>query len=323
MGSFTQCAIDTAIIQALSDLPNDTDGLTASQLKAKFDEAITNMKTYLNSTLIAELEATGGADKVGVVSAYGSYLQDFIDTVESAGSGSIPPNGTVSNDSLATDVKVGSLASLTSTEKASVVGAINEVISNLSTTDGNIATNVSDISTNASNLTTHEGDSTLHTDILTTRGDVILQGASGRERLALGTSGQVLQSDGTDVVWGSNLQTEIVTGDDTTTSVPSGTYNKDISCSFTPKFAIVRIYNVNNKIDYGIVVSGSSASMWGWDSTDVKPGTSGAHYENTGSPAWIDFNGFSIVGDNLRLAFQNNLGSPLTLVVRWSILFVG
>lgn len=37
------------------------------------------------------------------------------------------PSGSVSNSELATDVKVGSLAALTTTEKSNVVGAINEV----------------------------------------------------------------------------------------------------------------------------------------------------------------------------------------------------
>ena len=36
---------------------------------------------------------------------------------------------------------------------------------------------------------------------LTTRGDVLTRGASGVTRLALGTSGQVLSSNGTDLVW--------------------------------------------------------------------------------------------------------------------------
>ena len=40
-------------------------------------------------------------------------------------------------------------------------------------------------------------------DPLTTRGDIIRRGASASERLALGTSGHVLQSNGTDVVYGA------------------------------------------------------------------------------------------------------------------------
>lgn len=46
------------------------------------------------------------------------------------GGGAIPDPGTVTNDMLATDVKVGSLAALTTDEKSSVVGAINEVDAN-------------------------------------------------------------------------------------------------------------------------------------------------------------------------------------------------
>lgn len=43
-------------IQDLSDLPNATDGLTASELKAKFDKAGTDLKDYLNNSLTEELD---------------------------------------------------------------------------------------------------------------------------------------------------------------------------------------------------------------------------------------------------------------------------
>ena len=38
------------IISALEDEPNDVGGLTASQLKAKFDEGGNALKTYVNET---------------------------------------------------------------------------------------------------------------------------------------------------------------------------------------------------------------------------------------------------------------------------------
>lgn len=41
------------------------------------------------------------------------------------------------------------------------------------------------------------------TTVTTTRGDLIRRGASADERVALGTSGQALTSDGTDAVWGT------------------------------------------------------------------------------------------------------------------------
>ena len=43
-------------IQALSDKPNTADGLTAQQLKEKFDKAGGDIKEYINGTLIPEVE---------------------------------------------------------------------------------------------------------------------------------------------------------------------------------------------------------------------------------------------------------------------------
>lgn len=43
--------------------------------------------------------------------------------------------------------------------------------------------------------------------LLTTRGDIITEGASGSQRLALGASGYVFTSDGTDAVWAANTAT--------------------------------------------------------------------------------------------------------------------
>ena len=56
MPNITEMSASTAIIAALADLPNATSGLTAAQFKAKFDEAPTAVKTYINDTLIPELE---------------------------------------------------------------------------------------------------------------------------------------------------------------------------------------------------------------------------------------------------------------------------
>ena len=45
------------IIANLADEPNDSDGLGADQLKAKFDEAGKIIATYINKTLIPEIES--------------------------------------------------------------------------------------------------------------------------------------------------------------------------------------------------------------------------------------------------------------------------
>ena len=62
--SLTKLTADLNIIQALDDEPNDVGGLTAAQLKAKFDQAGGAIKTYLNGTLTPELD-TALAGKVG------------------------------------------------------------------------------------------------------------------------------------------------------------------------------------------------------------------------------------------------------------------
>ena len=49
---------DLAVIQKLSDLPNSTDGLTAAQLKAKFDEAPQAVQKWLNEVLVPSIHAS-------------------------------------------------------------------------------------------------------------------------------------------------------------------------------------------------------------------------------------------------------------------------
>lgn len=71
----TQLTADLDIVQSLDDLPNTIGGLTAEQLKAKFDEAANLIKTYINAVLLAELasESVGGAgaSRIGLESLVG------------------------------------------------------------------------------------------------------------------------------------------------------------------------------------------------------------------------------------------------------------
>lgn len=48
---------DLSIIQKLDDYPNDIGGLSAAQLKAKFDEGVLALQTYINTVLIPALIA--------------------------------------------------------------------------------------------------------------------------------------------------------------------------------------------------------------------------------------------------------------------------
>lgn len=52
---------DMAIISALDDEPNDVGGLSAAELKAKFDEGGQAIKTFINETLTTEVDSQGTA----------------------------------------------------------------------------------------------------------------------------------------------------------------------------------------------------------------------------------------------------------------------
>ena len=68
--AITTSTDDLNIIAALDDEPNDVGGLSAAQLKAKFDEGANALQTFINGTHIPELDAEhipylyGGADTI-------------------------------------------------------------------------------------------------------------------------------------------------------------------------------------------------------------------------------------------------------------------
>ena len=92
MPYFPQLTTDLDNIQKLDDLPNQTGGLSAAELKAKFDKAGDDIKAYINSTLLAALEATtasaSGAGGIGIealVSLPGvTNVMDAIDAIMTA-----------------------------------------------------------------------------------------------------------------------------------------------------------------------------------------------------------------------------------------------
>ena len=68
--AFTKLTKDLDIIQKLDDEPNDVGGLTAAELKKKFDDSGNAIKDYLNETLVPELDtAVGGKTSKGYVDA--------------------------------------------------------------------------------------------------------------------------------------------------------------------------------------------------------------------------------------------------------------
>lgn len=97
---------DVEVIQKLPDLPNTTDGLTAEQLKAKFDEAAGLVKAFLNSELIPAIQAKNiPFDKTGEIDA--ADIQNAIIEVQKqvrdAASGTIV-NGSVTKEKLSAEL---------------------------------------------------------------------------------------------------------------------------------------------------------------------------------------------------------------------------
>ncbi len=56
MATLTKFTENVNNIQALSDRPNTADGLTSHELKERFDKAGSDIKDFLNNTLIPEME---------------------------------------------------------------------------------------------------------------------------------------------------------------------------------------------------------------------------------------------------------------------------
>lgn len=56
--ALTKFEKDMGVIAALDDEPNDVGGLSARELKEKFDEGGQAVKRYLNEMLSPEIEAT-------------------------------------------------------------------------------------------------------------------------------------------------------------------------------------------------------------------------------------------------------------------------
>lgn len=107
--ALTQLTTDLNIIQALNDEPNDVGGLSAAQLKAKFDEAANLIKTYINTVLIPELAGATGAPAIGIdqiadmtATTVQGALEELRLAVNSAVAANLTP-GSVLTTHLATD----------------------------------------------------------------------------------------------------------------------------------------------------------------------------------------------------------------------------
>lgn len=77
MADIRKMTDDLAVIQKLGDEPNDVGGLTAANLKAKFDEAALAIQTYINETLIPDIKGLGyiGSAQIVVTAPADGWVQ--------------------------------------------------------------------------------------------------------------------------------------------------------------------------------------------------------------------------------------------------------
>lgn len=97
---------DLAVIQKLSDLPNATEGLTADQLKAKFDEAPLEIQKYINEKLIPAIVAAKipfNATTEINANNIDAAIRAVHSQIKDAASGSIV-NGSVTKEKLAEEL---------------------------------------------------------------------------------------------------------------------------------------------------------------------------------------------------------------------------
>ena len=103
--AFTKLTADLNNIQALSDRPNEMDGMTSSELKERFDRAGNTIKAYINEVLTEELDDITIPD-----------VSNFVLTTDSRLSNSRQCNNTFDNWGTArNNLKIGYGTSLPST----------------------------------------------------------------------------------------------------------------------------------------------------------------------------------------------------------------
>ena len=97
-------------VSTLDDRPNDTGGLTAAELKAKFDADSGTLKTYLNDVLIPFLEGASAAASLGIATISGfsadniqTALEQIVQAMQDVTQGSVA-DGSITLAKLAAEV---------------------------------------------------------------------------------------------------------------------------------------------------------------------------------------------------------------------------
>ena len=125
---------DIQIISKLADEPNDVGGLSANELKAKFDEAGTLIKSFINDTLLPYLEAATGAGDIGIANIPGlndaatvqAALQELKTQLNNTSTGSIPDRSLPGEKLVTGAVGTNELANASVTSDKIASGAVND-----------------------------------------------------------------------------------------------------------------------------------------------------------------------------------------------------
>ncbi len=106
---------DLGTVSTLDDRPNDTGGLTAAELKAKFDTDAETLKDYLNNTLIPLLESAAAAGNLGITTIPGfsadniqAALEQIVTAMQEITQGSVA-DGSITLAKLAAEVTAAAL----------------------------------------------------------------------------------------------------------------------------------------------------------------------------------------------------------------------
>lgn len=125
---------DIQIISKLADEPNDVGGLSANELKAKFDEAGNLIKSFINDTLLPYLEAATGAGDIGIANIPGlndaatvqAALQELKTQINNTSTGSIPDRSLPGEKLVTGAVGTNELANASVTLEKIASGAVND-----------------------------------------------------------------------------------------------------------------------------------------------------------------------------------------------------
>lgn len=130
------------IIAGLTGSEDNNFGLTEAQAKAKFDEGTKLLKSDINS-VIGELNAETAADNIGCLTSYGGTIGAALETIFAAGTGTIPPDSTIST------AKIQDLAVTEEKLEADVTTKLNAIKVKAGVVTANYTAGVTGVTINA------------------------------------------------------------------------------------------------------------------------------------------------------------------------------